>query len=302
MTLAQQVPRAHSRETKWRYQTDYELLHQRATASLSTTPRPFLRWAGSKQKVLHQLIEHLPQRFNRYIEPFLGGGALYFCLQPNRARLSDSCVALIDTYAAVRNNAPAVKRFASQLDALDEELYYEIRRNRSTSQFKQAAEFIFLNHSCWNGLYRVNSRGQFNVPYGRPASSRSFDSENLTACASLLQSKECTITAEDFRIAMSSAQDGDLVFLDPPYVTGHNNNGFVDYNEKIFRWKDQESLADLACNLAARGVHVLVTNAHHSAILNLYQGFSRHSLTRTSTLAGNMDARGTVTEAILTSY
>jgi DNA adenine methylase len=281
---------------------DMDALRVRAKATLSTTPRPFVRWAGSKQRLLNQIIEHLPETLGRYVDPFLGGGALYFCLQPANAILADSCEPLVNAYRAVRDNVAAVKRLASDLDPLDEELYYEVRGAPAATTYKSAAEFLFLNHSGWNGLYRVNSHGRFNVPYGRPASSVFFDSANLTACSELLGSQRCQLHSQDFRKTLDQVVSGDFVFLDPPYVTGHNNNGFVDYNEKLFSWKDQEDLASKASELADLGARVLITNAHHAEVIKLYPKFSLHTIRRNSTLAGDVSARGQVSEALLTSY
>lgn len=278
--------------------TSADLLAERAAQPLSASPRPFLRWAGSKRVLLPQLLDALPSTYGTYREPFLGGGSLFFLLEPRHAVLSDSCQDLVATYEAVRDNPSAILRYLAPLRP-DRDLYYQIRSNRSSARFKRAAEFIYLNKTCWNGLYRVNAQGEFNVPYGAPRTDDIIDPSNLRACATALSCPEVNLSSEDFEDALLEAEAGDLVFLDPPYVTGHNNNGFVDYNELIFSWHDQERVAKVAISLAAMGVHVLVTNAFHQDVLDLYDGFKIVPLHRRSTIASAASKRGRVTEALL---
>src|SRR5262249_42955021 len=166
---------------------DKTLLAKRASRPMAALPRAFLRWVGSKRKRLPELLAVLPSSYNIYYEPFLGSGSLFFLLEPQRAVLGDTCRELIATFLALRDNAEAVVRYLRQLTP-DRHRYYSIRAKRSRGRFKRAAEFIFLNRTCWNGLYRVNLQGQFNVPYGRPKSDFICDSENLQACrVALLQ-------------------------------------------------------------------------------------------------------------------
>jgi DNA adenine methylase len=275
-----------------------EALAERAARPLSVSPRPFLRWAGSKRMLLRQLLDVLPTSYKTYREPFVGGGSLFFLLRPKRAVLSDSCADLIATYQAVRDNSSAVLRYLAPLRP-DRELFYEIRSNRSQGRFKRAAEFIYLNKTCWNGLYRVNADGKFNVPYGAPRTNNIIDAHNLRECAATLGRPGVRFDVSDFEDALLAAVPGDLVFLDPPYVTRHNNNGFVDYNELIFSWNDQLRVAKVANRLAAEGVHVLVTNAFHGEVLDLYDGFHVKPLDRPSTIAASASKRGTVREALL---
>jgi DNA adenine methylase len=180
----------------------------------------------------------------------------------------------------------------------DKELFYKIRENRSEIRHKNAAELIYLNRVCWNGLYRVNSKGKFNVPYGAPRSDFIFDKDNLRACSELLNKRGVTIRRADFLESVSRAREGDLVFFDPPYVTKHNFNGFRDWNEKLFSWSDQERLAKAAHRLAERGVKVLVANAEHDDVAALYSRFGKIVLKRNSTLASNALKRGPSTEAL----
>ena len=281
------------------HQIDSEELAARTQQTLSATPRPFLRWAGSKQRLLRQIAPLLPASFNRYYEPFLGGGSLFFCLAPRVATLSDAASELVATYRTVAWRTEEVLKHLAVLDPLDKTQYYRVRAHRSKSASQRAAQFIYLNRAGWNGLYRVNSNGDFNVPYGAPKTSNLVDPTNLRACAKCLRRSQVSLACGDFSAVLKDCAEGDLVFLDPPYVTGHNNNGFIDYNESIFSWSDQERLAETARALAVRGVHVLVTNAHHDAVLELYPDFEIHLLKRASTLAASVDSRREVREVLL---
>lgn len=275
-------------------------LENRAAYLLNVSPRPFLRWAGSKRWLLRHLIPLLPPRFGTYWEPFLGSGALFFLLRPNRAVLSDKCEQLMQTYAAVRENA---SRLISYLRPLrpNRELFYAMRQRPGRGRIKRAAEFLYLNKTCWNGLFRVNSEGHFNVPYGRPKSDVLLDFDNLAACSKTLDKPGIKLHSCDFEIALRAVKPGDLVYLDPPYVTRHDNNGFVDYNETLFSWNDQERLAALAHDLVKAGAYVIVTNANHRDVIRLYPGFHRRIRARISTLASDTRRRGRVHEAILAS-
>lgn len=273
-------------------------LEEIAQSSLSSEPRPFLRWAGSKRAHLGKIIPVLPKAYRTYWEPFAGAASLFFLLRPVSAVLADSCVPLMYTYRAVRDGPRAILR---HLDGLtpDKSLYYEIRGRTPENRFQAAADFIYLNKTCWNGLYRVNKRGEFNVPYGRPLSDGIVDDTNLIACSRLLRRDGIRLAHGDFEDTLEGVEAEDLVFLDPPYVTRHNNNGFVDYNEVLFSWEDQRRLAQVARRLVARGASIIVTNAYHQEILDLYEGFSLLPFDRRSTLAAEVSKRTVVKEAIL---
>lgn len=283
------------------YTTDRGDLRERASRTLSGLPRPIVRWAGSKQRLLTQLIDVIPDRFGTYYEPFLGSGALFFLLGPANARISDTCAQLVDTYRSVAASPAEVHDLLQRFDPFDKEMYYRVRSASPQSPTEAAARFLYLNRTCWNGLYRVNKRGEFNVPYGAPKSPSLPDLPLLEAAAGVLTQPGVNIDVCDFEETVKDASDGDFAFFDPPYVTGHNNNGFVDYNEKLFSWADQERLAATARRLADRGVRVVITNADHDAVRDLYGGFVISSTTRFSTLANNKTFRRPITEALIHS-
>ncbi len=272
----------------------------RAGSPLSAVPRPFLRWAGSKRWLLRHLVHVLPPRFRTYREPFLGSGALFFLLCPDQAVLSDKCGNLIEVYGALRDRVSRIIRHLRPLKP-DRDLFYAIRNRPARGRLKRVVEFLYLNKTCWNGLYRVNSEGRFNVPYGMPKTDFLADFENLRACSRALQKPGVRLQSCEFEGALEDVKAGDLVYLDPPYVTHHNSNGFVDYNEALFSWEDQKRLATRARQLADAGVYVIVTNVDHQEVLELYRGFRSRILTRSSTLASDAKSRVRVKEAILYS-
>jgi len=247
--------------------------------------------------LLSQIAPHLPTSFGRYYEPFLGGGALFFLLQPTRALLSDANADLINIWQHVATQPHAVYAAATEI-AFDKETYYEVRRRTTRDPVQRAGEFLYLNRGAFNGLYRVNRSGEFNVPWGSPRTDVIVELETLNAASKALMSTGVTVAQLDFAEALGRARAGDLVYLDPPYVTGHNSNGFIDYNEKLFSWTDQVRLAQSAERARKRGVHVLISNALNASIRALYPNFAEQELSRHSSIAGKSDHRGKATEAL----
>ena len=271
---------------------------RRIAKRFSDVPRPFLKWVGSKQGLLNHLTPFLPPSYDRYYEPFLGGGALFFYECPSEATLSDQSAELISVWQVIRDDPEGIIDYLRDKRP-DRDLFYEIREARSTDKTTFAAEFIYLNKTCWNGLYRVNSKGKFNVPFGRSRTDSILDAEKIRACSRALRAEGVIIENKDFRESVSDAKRGDLVFFDPPYVTKHNNNGFRDWNEVLFSWDDQVSLAAEARRLADRGVHVIISNADHKDIRDLYNGFEIIGFNRSSTLSSSPKFRGSVGEIIV---
>ncbi|MEJ7901546.1 MAG: Dam family site-specific DNA-(adenine-N6)-methyltransferase, partial [Thermomicrobiales bacterium] len=205
----------------------------------TSKPEPFLKWAGGKRKLVARLAPYLksPQSEYSYFEPFLGGGAAFFHLEPQSAFLSDVNEELIETYIAVRDEVESVIDYLSGL-VYKKEDYYQIRSARPTTTAERAARFIYLNKTCFNGLYRVNLKGEFNVPFGRHKPSVEICNKTQLYAASKALSL-ASLRAGDFQDVLTHAQSGDVVYLDPPYTTTHSNNGFIEYNAKVFSWDDQ---------------------------------------------------------------
>lgn len=263
---------------------------------------PFLKWAGGKRWLTAQYPELFPTSFERYVEPFLGSGAVYFHLRPVAALIADSNVELIKTYREIRSNFDKVHRALKRHNRNHSQSYYYAERARKhLVSHEQAAQFIYLNRTCWNGLYRVNLRGEFNVPIGTKTAV-SLDTDDFAALSKLL--KKAVIETADFEQTIDQTSEGDFLFVDPPYVTRHNFNGFVKYNDKIFSWQDQERLAEAVRRAAKRRVNILVTNADHPTVRDLYQGVGKKlSIERYSVLAADSQKRGATTElAVMINY
>ncbi|MBN9190223.1 Dam family site-specific DNA-(adenine-N6)-methyltransferase [Microbacterium sp.] len=269
-----------------------------ALSSINCETKPFIKWAGSKRRLLSQIEPYVPRRFRTYVEPFVGGGSLFLHLQPVQAVLNDACIPLVEVWRAVRDDPDGVYAEATRRP-LAKEAYYAARAERGGSASERGGRFIYLNKGAFNGLYRVNLKGEFNVPWGAPKSSFIADLDNLRAISEIASTERVELMHGDFQAAMDVAGDGDFVFVDPPYVTSHNNNGFIEYNEKIFSWHDQIRLAASVRAAARRGATLLVTNARHSSISDLYAGFETVVLERPSTIAAAPGKRGRVEELLV---
>ena len=277
-------------------------IRAREPRAVSSPVDPFLKWAGGKRRLREQILDHLPPLAvgRRYFEPFLGGGAVFFALRPDRAVLTDANPNLIDAFCAVRDEVDSViARLARLHNNADE--YYRLRRARPRTQVARAARFIYLNKTCFNGLYRENLLGEFNVPFGRHGPNLCIcDEPQLRAASEALQTAE--LRSMDFGGVISRARAGDVLYLDPPYTVAHSNNGFVEYNARVFNWEDQARLASAAARLVGRGAHVVVSNAYHPSILELYRKSGRFEvveLDRWSTVAGSSAKRMPTREIIL---
>lgn len=257
---------------------------------------PFLKWAGGKRWLMEypETLDIFPKEFETYIEPFLGSGAVFFKLFPKRSILSDSNADLIETYKAIRNDWRSVwKRLRVHHELHSDEYYYKVRSSNPYSSGGRAAKFIYLNRTCYNGLYRVNLKGEFNVPVGTKRNVV-LESDDFNLVSELLG--QAKLIVSDFEPIVDSAKRNDFVFIDPPYTVKHNLNGFVKYNEKLFSWEDQVRLRDSVVRAKSRGVKVLVLNADHESIRELYQGESMQSLSRKSVISANSLFRGKYSE------
>ena len=259
--------------------------------------KPFLRWVGGKQWISGQLAKLIPASTGTYYEPFLGGGSLYFTALPDRAVLSDVNQRLVETYQGLRDTPFEVMVVLERWDN-DERTYYRVREMDFADRIHRVAQFIYLNRTCWNGLYRVNRQGKFNVPFGNHGRAV-FDAQHLLEVSRALENAE--VHCGDFDQILSRAQHGDFVYLDPPYTSLHASNGFRQYNEILFSWQDQQRLGHTAASLAERGCVVLVSNANHDAVLKLYPGFSHRQVSRHSILAARPKFRRVTSELLIAS-
>jgi DNA adenine methylase len=231
----------------------------------------------------------------RYYEPFFGGGALFFSLKPKSALLSDSNPELINAYVQVRDNFGAVARHLRMMPNTEED-YYRIRSSAPCSLAGRAARLIYLCTLSFNGIYRQNLQGEFNVPYGGKTHLNPCDLVRLRQTSESLKGRD--LQPVDFEQAVRRAKKGDLVFFDPPYSVAHGNNGFVKYNAKIFSWADQVRLAEIATGLKRIGVNVIVSNADHLSIHDLYRQFAVKVIDRYSVMSASREFRRPVRECL----
>jgi len=256
---------------------------------------PLIKWPGGKRRLLPQIREVVPTDFGNYFEPFFGGGALFFSLRPSKATLSDANGELIHMYLEVRDHLDSViKCLRRMVNSKDN--YYRIRSSAPRSSASQAARLIYLCTLSFNGIHRQNLNGEFNVPYGYKRHLEPCDETKLRQISHALQGRR--ILVEDFEKATNRAKANDFVYFDPPYTVAHANNGFVKYNAKIFSWEDQKRLAILARRLKSSGAHVVVSNADHSSIRDLYDGFDVRVVERHSTMAASTQFRRPVRECL----
>jgi DNA adenine methylase len=262
---------------------------------------PFLKWPGGKRWLVSTHPDVLPRSYNVYIEPFLGAGSVYFHLQPDRAVLGDLNGDVITVYHGIRQDAESVQALLEKHHALHcKEHYYEVREIVPVSLAAQAARIIYLNRTCFNGIYRVNRNGQFNVPIGERRQVVR-DTDDFAAVAALLGGAD--LRNEDFEPLVDQAKSGDFVFLDPPYTVRHNRNGFIKYNEHLFSWADQERLARAAARACRRGAKVVITNASHVTIRQLYPEdlFTFQEVSRYSSISASLDSRKHFDELVISS-
>ena len=258
---------------------------------------PFLKWAGGKRWLAKSDQLPVPASYDRYIEPFLGGGAIFFHLAPACAILSDVNAELIHLYTVLRDSPRELMKMMQHHHGKHSSgHYYDVRSRVPKCGLEKAARTMYLNRTCWNGLYRVNLKGAFNVPIGTK-STVVFDNEDFDQISHQL--KHAELVCCDFEPTIAQASKGDFVFVDPPYTVRHNLNGFIKYNETLFRWEDQIRLRDAVGSALNRGAAVVVTNADHESVRELYaELWEYRSVTRASVLASESGRRGKTTEAL----
>lgn len=281
------------------------------TAQGSSTPpklrlhpreaEPFLKWAGGKRGMLSRLTQFVPKSYRTYCEPFLGGGALFFNLSPANSVLSDLNNELITTYRVVRDN-PRELISALSRHYYDKDYYYQIRAidPKSLSSVEVAARMIYLNRSGFNGLYRVNKKGDFNVPFGRYTNPTIVDTERIMACSDSLKSAVIeNLPFQELPWDMFGA--GDFVYFDPPYIPISKTSSFTAYQGGGFGESEQLELAELFRKLDSQGVTILLTNSGHESVKRLYEGFRIIEVPMLRMINSKSDKRSAVTEYLVTN-
>lgn len=269
--------------------------------ALTSRAGPFLKWAGGKSQLLATIERRLPKHFNRYFEPFLGGGAVFFRLLPERALLSDINEELINCYRVVRDDVESLVEELRR-HRNDRHHFYRIRaQNVATlSDVQRAARLIFLNKTCFNGLYRVNSKGQFNVPFGRYKNPRICDAANLLAVSRVLCS--ASMVCAPFEVALIEAGKGDFVYLDPPYQPISATSKFTGYTRGAFGYEDQVRLAATFKDLHKRGCLLMLSNSDSPVVRDLYADFQAEVVHATRAINCKADRRGRIRELLIVNY
>jgi len=231
---------------------------------------PFLKWPGGKRWLAKEIVSIIQRQLRgQYFEPFLGGGAVFFMLQPDRGTLSDINPELINAYQQVRDDPNNILKYLKK-EKVTTKNYYRLRDLHIRSPVKRTVRFLFLNRTSFGGIYRLNRHGQFNVPYGGGERTPSilWEDNLITNASNAL--KGMRLLASDFEAVMEMASKGDVVYCDPTYTVAHENNGFLRYNEKNFSWNDQKRLSQAARRAVKRGATVVVSNAAHNSLRELY--------------------------------
>jgi DNA adenine methylase len=267
-------------------------------AGAESPAKPFIKWVGGKRQLLPAIFKRVPENYGTYYEPFLGGGAVFFRLRPPRAVLSDSNVRLIRTYKGIRDNVEGViellksyhyeRRFFAQMRARNIDIGTDV---------EVAAWFVYLNRTGFNGLYRVNSKNQFNVPFGRYVRPMICDSDNLRACAQLLSHADLRV--EGFETVLERAKRNDFVYFDPPYVPLSATSSFTSYTSHGFDLGSQKQLRIVAAKLKRRGVHVLLSNSASDVVRELYAGFDMKEVDATRMVNSRGTGRGKIAELLI---
>lgn len=245
-----------------------------------SSPKPFVKWAGGKRQLIPELTKHLPTKFDTYYEPFLGGGALLFQLlyeKPDlKCHVSDLNPDLILSYVTIRDKIDdlikSLKNHSDRYFKDSKSYYYSVREVNPKNQVEKVARLLFLNKTCFNGLYRVNSKGKFNVPLGRYSNPNIVQEENLRAVNQFLLQNKIMIKCQDFSSTVEKAKKGDFVYFDPPYQPVSRTANFTSYTNCNFNFNDLKRLAKVSNQLAKRGVNVLLSNSSSKQVLDLFAG------------------------------
>ena len=241
-------------------------------------PKPFVKWVGGKRQLMRDLENNFPKQFSTYHEPFLGGGAVMFNLLTKKPQLScnvsDFNSDLILAYVTIRDKLgkliESLENHSKNYHKDSAEYYYQVRKQESKQQIEKVSRLLFLNKTCFNGLYRVNKKGQFNVPIGRYTNPNIVNKDNLTAVSKTLQSKKIKISCRDFEAVLGDAKKGDLVYFDPPYHPVSSTANFTSYTHRDFTEDDLERLAKLADQLHSKGCYVLLSNSNSKTVKDFF--------------------------------
>lgn len=268
---------------------------------------PFLKWAGGKRQLLPEIRKYIPKKYNTYYEPFVGAGAVLFDLQPNKVVINDINSELINTYKVIQNNIDDLI-IELRKHKNDPDHFYKIRDLDRSEDFEKltsiekSSRLIYLNKTCFNGLFRVNSQGQFNVPFGKYKNPQIVNEAVLRAVHNYLNTANVTILNEDFEKSLSKAKKGDFIYIDPPYDPLSNTSSFTGYNLDGFNRDDQERLRDVFEELDKRGCKVLLSNSATDFIKDLYKDYHIEIVSASRNINSIASKRGKIDEVLVMNY
>ena len=273
--------------------------------------KPFLKWVGGKGQLLEQFEGLLPKQYNSYFEPFVGGGAVFFSKPKDKAHINDINKTLVQVYIYIKHDADKVinslksleKEYISKDQLQRKEFYYSLREKYNSlpsEDFDKALYFLFFNKTAFNGIYRENSKGGFNVPMGNYANPKIVDEENIRAVAETL--KNTKITSGSFVEAVKDAKAGDFVYFDPPYHPLSETSSFTSYSKDSFTKEDQIKLRDLFVELDKRGVYVMLSNSSAPFVKEIYSNYRQIPVYATRMINSKSDGRGKISEVVIVNY
>jgi len=279
------------------------------------TAKPFIKWVGGKGKLIPELEKYFPKEFNRYYEPFVGGGALFFYLKQTKnisfSSINDINSKLITTYKQIQRNPKKLITLLKNIEieykklSLEEQekFFYqkrELYNKENIDELTTTAYLIFLNKTCFNGMYRENSKGEYNIPFGDQKNPTICDEENILAISKCL--KNTKITNLSFEKSIENCQKGDFIYFDPPYYPVNTTSNFTSYSKSSFGPKEQEKLRDVFAGLAKKGCLVMLSNSNTPFINDLYKNFHINYLFAARSINSKGDKRGKIKEVVITSY
>jgi len=274
-------------------------------------PKPFVKWAGGKRQIMLELEKNFPDKFDTYLEPFLGGGAVMFDLLTKKPSLkcnvSDLNSDLILAYVTIRDKLnkliQSLENHSKNYHKDSTGYYYKVRNQEPKNQIEKVSRLLFLNKTCFNGLYRVNSKGKFNVPLGRYTNPNIVNKENLIVVSHILQSEKIKISCRDFSSVLKDAKRGDFVYFDPPYQPVSDTANFTSYTHRDFRNDDLERLADLANQLSSKGCLVMLSNSNSKTVKRLFSsGWKLKEIRANRAINSNSQKRTGHKEIIIKNY
>ena len=274
-----------------------------------STLQPFTKWTGGKRQLLSVIKSLMPDQYNNYFEPFVGGGALFFDLAPKKAYINDFNSELINCYQQIKKNPQIlIELLAKHQENNSKEYYLDLRsadrdsRIDKMTDVERAARIMYMLRVDFNGLYRVNSKNQFNVPYGRYKNPKIVDSDLILSISQYLNSNNIKILTGDFEKAVQDVVAGDFVYFDPPYIPLSETSAFTSYTHEGFTYEDQVRLRDCFKKLDEKGAFVMLSNSSSPLVEELYKDFNIHKVEANRTNGAKTSSRGKISEIIVTNY